>query len=142
MNMERCSFCGYEFKIEEAKVGCNGCPMGNSCGKIKCPKCNYEMPSAPNTPIYIRKIKELFNIKRDIGKDSLLSLKVGEKAVIKEIQTNDASKLQKLMSFGLLPGAEVKIIKKYPAIVIEEGFTQIAVDDNIAEYIIIEKNIC
>ena len=137
--MEKCSYCGAVFDLNEAAQGCNGCPMGNSCGKIKCPKCNFEMPAKPITPSYIKKIKEMFNIKKSFKKDSVLSLNIGDEAYIKEIQTKDASKLQKLMSFGLLPGAKIKVIKKYPAIVVEEGFSQIAIDENIAEYIIVQR---
>jgi hypothetical protein len=32
-----------EFDEELAKKGCKGCAMSKSCGKIKCPNCNYEM---------------------------------------------------------------------------------------------------
>lgn len=39
----KCSFCGYEFKEKEGSCGCRGCPSGGRCGKIKCPRCNYEM---------------------------------------------------------------------------------------------------
>lgn len=41
--MMKCDFCQMEFDEELAKKGCKGCAMSKSCGKIKCPNCNYEM---------------------------------------------------------------------------------------------------
>jgi hypothetical protein len=54
--MEKCGYCGKDFNINESKVGCSGCPMGSSCGKIKCPYCNYEMPAKPKMPKLIYNI--------------------------------------------------------------------------------------
>lgn len=56
--LEKCSFCGKEFDIFESKIGCKGCPMGSSCGKLKCPYCNYEMPAKPQLPKFIESIKK------------------------------------------------------------------------------------
>lgn len=53
----RCDFCGYEFAEEEAKKGCNCCPVGAGCKMIKCPRCNYEMPPEP---ALIKKLKKIF----------------------------------------------------------------------------------
>ncbi|MCF6095401.1 hypothetical protein L1766_00020 [Thermovorax subterraneus] len=40
----RCDFCGYEFNEEqEGTKGCTGCPMAGHCGKVKCPRCGYEV---------------------------------------------------------------------------------------------------
>lgn len=67
-------------------------------------------------------------------------LKKGEHAFISEIVTTDSTKLQKLMSFGLVVGEEIEVIQKYPAIIISVGFTQVAVDERIASCIRVEKN--
>ncbi|WP_188092892.1 hypothetical protein [Caldanaerovirga acetigignens] len=40
----RCDFCGYEFNEEQEGIkGCTGCPMAGHCGKVKCPRCGYEV---------------------------------------------------------------------------------------------------
>jgi hypothetical protein len=47
----KCDFCGHIFEMNESKNGCKGCPMSKSCGKIKCPNCNYEMYPVPKSKI-------------------------------------------------------------------------------------------
>jgi len=56
----RCGFCGYEFKEEEGIKGCSNCPMGSGCTRVKCPRCNYEIPKEP---LWIKKLKRLFERK-------------------------------------------------------------------------------
>lgn len=41
-NRMKCDFCGYVFSRVQARIGCRGCPMTRTCGKIKCPRCGYE----------------------------------------------------------------------------------------------------
>ena len=43
----KCSFCGMEFKEEEAQKGCAGCSLTKGCRMIRCPRCGYEMPPEP-----------------------------------------------------------------------------------------------
>jgi len=54
----RCDFCGYEFKEEEGIQGCKNCPMGSGCNRVKCPRCNYEIPKEPQ---WIKKLKKWFS---------------------------------------------------------------------------------
>ncbi len=55
--MMRCDFCGYEFKEEDGKRGCQSCPMSAGCQMVKCPRCNYEIPRSPE---WLRKLEKLF----------------------------------------------------------------------------------
>lgn len=71
---------------------------------------------------------------------SLTALKAGEKATVVRIKTDDRQKLRKLTAFGIMPGASVNIIQKYPAVVIQIGFTQVALDDEIASEIIVSRD--
>jgi hypothetical protein len=50
----KCSFCGMEFKEEEAKKGCAGCSLTKGCQMIRCPRCGYEMPPEPG---WIKRLK-------------------------------------------------------------------------------------
>jgi hypothetical protein len=43
----KCSYCGLEFKEEDAQKGCSGCSLMKGCGMVRCPRCGYEMPSEP-----------------------------------------------------------------------------------------------
>lgn len=60
-----CSFCGFEYRRDEAVIACGSCPLNvlkTGCGLLRCPRCAYEMPEEP--PIiagirnWIRKIHE------------------------------------------------------------------------------------
>lgn len=70
---------------------------------------------------------------------SLLSLKTNEIAYIVGINTNDIQKLRKLTAFGILPGSRVSVIQRYPAVVVQVGFTQLALDNDIASEILVER---
>ncbi|MCX7746292.1 MAG: hypothetical protein N2645_05300 [Clostridia bacterium] len=60
----KCDFCGFEFEKDNCKTGCGGCPMNKSCGKIKCPNCNYEMlptPELKTVKSFAKLIKKVFS---------------------------------------------------------------------------------
>ncbi|SFL72954.1 FeoA family protein [Pelosinus propionicus] len=45
--------------------------------------------------------------------------------------------LRKLTAFGLLPGVKIEILQTYPVYVLKIGYTQIALDYEIAKNIIV-----
>jgi ferrous iron transport protein A len=73
------------------------------------------------------------------GEMSLVDLKSNESARIIKIGTNDMTKLRKMMAFGIMPGVEVTMIQKYPALVIQIGYTQVALDEAIASEVLIHR---
>ena len=52
--------------------------------------------------------------------------------VIAYLHFTDHDKLQRLMSLGVIPGRPISIIQKTPSYVIQVGYTQIAIDKEIA----------
>jgi DNA-directed RNA polymerase subunit RPC12/RpoP len=43
----KCSFCGHDFDLDEAELGCRGCPLAVGCHLVRCPRCGYEtLPDA------------------------------------------------------------------------------------------------
>lgn len=67
----------------------------------------------------------------------LSKLNPGEKGKISYIQAIEYHKLQKLMSMGVLPGMEIKLLQTFPSYLFEVGLTQFAVDDEIANCILV-----
>lgn len=67
----------------------------------------------------------------------LSKLNPGEKGKISYIYAIEAHKLQKLMSMGVLPGKEIKLLQIFPSYLFEVGNTQFAVDDEIADCILV-----
>ncbi|MCX7746293.1 MAG: ferrous iron transport protein A [Clostridia bacterium] len=75
----------------------------------------------------------------DLNEIPVTGLKVNEKARIVRINTQDTVKLRKLAAFGILPDTDIIVIQKYPAYVVQVGFTQVALDSDIASEIIVYR---
>ncbi|MCL4416295.1 MAG: metal-dependent transcriptional regulator [Actinobacteria bacterium] len=71
----------------------------------------------------------------------LSALKQGQRGKVVYLYTLDDKKLQKMMVMGVLPGREITLLHRFPSYVFQIGFTQIAVDSEIADsiYVILEK---
>jgi DtxR family Mn-dependent transcriptional regulator len=70
----------------------------------------------------------------------LCELKAGQEGRIAYIQMNNPQRLQKLMAMGVLPGVPLKVLEIYPSYVFEAGYSQFAVDEEIASDIFIRLN--
>jgi len=62
----------------------------------------------------------------------MTELKPGATGRIAYIQLKDGQRLQKLMAMGVLPGVNVRVVRDYPAVVFEAGYSQFAIDEDIA----------
>ncbi len=62
----------------------------------------------------------------------LCDLHPGESGTIAYIQMNDPQRLQKLMAMGILPGEKITLLQRSPSYVFRVGFSQFAVDEEIA----------
>lgn len=68
-----------------------------------------------------------------------VKMKSGEEGIISELDTDSKSILRKLMAMGILPGMKLKMIQTFPSYVFQVGYTQVAVDKEIASVILISK---
>ncbi|MDA8229594.1 MAG: FeoA family protein [Desulfitobacterium hafniense] len=64
-------------------------------------------------------------------------LKSRQEGVVAELTTNNKNTLRKLMSMGILPGTSLKVIQTFPSYVFQVGYTQVAVDKEIASVILV-----
>jgi len=62
----------------------------------------------------------------------LSELKEGMGGKIAYLQMNHPARLQKLMAMGVLPGEKITLLRRSPSYVFEVGFSQFAVDEEIA----------
>lgn len=69
----------------------------------------------------------------------LASLKRGEKGVIAYIKAGDSKKLQKLMVMGILPGNTITLTHAFPSFVFTVGYSQYAVDRDMADAIYVKR---
>ena len=43
----KCPLCGYQFREENGKAVCKGCPLAGACHMVRCPNCGYDVPTEP-----------------------------------------------------------------------------------------------
>lgn len=65
----------------------------------------------------------------------LTALRVGEGGYVRQLPATDPPLAQKLLALGVMPGAFVKVIQRFPAYVLQVGYTQIAIDHQLARCI-------
>ncbi|MBU5292868.1 ferrous iron transport protein A [Anaerosalibacter bizertensis] len=68
----------------------------------------------------------------------LANLEKGFEGTIVEIKTDRDDIIRKLMAMGVFPGSSVKVIQTFPSYVFQVGYTQVAVDKEIARTIVVE----
>jgi DtxR family Mn-dependent transcriptional regulator len=62
----------------------------------------------------------------------LCDLEAGQGGHIAYVQMKNPQRLQKLMAMGVLPGVRIRLLRRYPSFVFEAGYSQFAVDEEIA----------
>lgn len=70
----------------------------------------------------------------------LTNLRPGETGVIAYIKAGDSKKLQKLMAMGVVPGNAVELNGNFPSFVFTVGYSQYAVDADMAAAIIVKRD--
>jgi len=67
----------------------------------------------------------------------LTNLKPEQRGKIAYLRTKESKELQKLIAMGLLPGTSIHLIRSFPSYVFRMGYTQFAVDRQIAHEIFV-----
>jgi DtxR family transcriptional regulator, Mn-dependent transcriptional regulator len=75
----------------------------------------------------------------DLGVVPLTELKSGEEGAIAYIQTGDSKKMQKLVAMGVLPGNRIRLLQTFPSYIFRVGYSEFAVDTNMAREIFINR---
>jgi len=61
--------------------------------------------------------------------------KPGDEGAVAYLATRDNREVQKMMAMGILPGAKIELIQRFPSYVFQVGHSQFAVDRPLAEII-------
>jgi DtxR family Mn-dependent transcriptional regulator len=75
----------------------------------------------------------------DLGVVPLTEFKSGQDGEIAYIQTEDNKKMQKLMAMGVLPGNKIVLVQAYPSYIFRVGYSEFAIDTNLAKEIFVRK---
>ena len=137
--------CGFEF--EKTDTLCtHGCPLGALCSLSRCPSCDYEFTEKPRVVSWLgRLLGRNGCIKEGTPAPSVRDMKSGEWALVRGVASHaDAQEAgnrrrNMLAAFGLIAGSEVQLIQRHPAYVVRVGETELALDAEIAQEILIER---
>lgn len=133
-----CPLCGFEF--EEVDTVCrHGCPMRVSCGSIRCPSCDYEFAEQPKSVSWLKRLLHRPPPQAPCEHlSSLNDLGNGDSGTLRHVGGR-LSRKNTLAVFGLTEGAEVTLLQRYPACVVQVGETELALDAEIARELLVER---
>ena len=63
---------------------------------------------------------------------------IGASGTVTQIGTRDRRQVQKLMAMGILPGVQVRLIRRFPSYVFQVDYSQFTVDRELAEKILVQ----
>lgn len=70
----------------------------------------------------------------------LIKLQKTQKAKVAYLRTRDQKKLEKIMALGVFPGMTITLIQKFPSCVFQVGQSQFAIDNELAESIVVRSS--
>jgi Fe2+ transport system protein FeoA len=123
-------------------VCAHGCPLGKNCNNVRCPNCNYEFPSAPQSFDWLRRIfrpRSRRKLPDDVETVALDRLRSGERGELLGMSRMGASRRNTLTVFGLTPGVEIRLLQRRPSYVIRVGGTELGLDREIARQLFVKR---
>ena len=115
-----CPLCAFAFEKEDTMCG-HGCPLGATCRLLRCPSCGYEFPQRPASVSWLERL---------LGRRD-------EAARVVCVGTEGPGRHGALAAFGLVPGAEIRLVQRRPACVVRVDETELALDANMADEILV-----
>ena len=71
----------------------------------------------------------------------LTRLRKGSRATVLSLGGDSSHERNKLMALGVMPGATLQLLQRFPSYVIQLGYTQLAVDKETAAAIFVTQNV-
>lgn len=108
---------------------------------VRCPRCGYEfVESGKFTDMLRRWIRRgpppaPTAATEDKSVRRLIDLPVGTSGAIAFVAPTTTSRVSRLAAFGLVPGSEIRLVSRRPAVVLQCGATSIAVEEDIGREI-------
>ena len=72
---------------------------------------------------------------------SLAGLAVGQRGTIQRLAAQDPADLRKLLALGLLPGVELEVERRWPAVVLRLDYASVALDAGLAEAVLVSPTV-
>ncbi len=156
----KCGFCGHELTEEGIEKACKGCSAFGGCRLVKCPNCGYEQPQQPKwlkalVQLMAKKQAKFFfspqqesipstNQEKKISSElaqmtPLSELRTGASARVVQIVHDPEGHWRKLNALGIVPGATVCLIQRFPTYVVQVGLSQLALDRQLTSQVLVEE---
>jgi Fe2+ transport system protein FeoA len=136
-----CSLCGLGFEKADSVCG-HGCPLGSTCGHVRCPGCGFEFPDPTRPGSLLRRLFGWRRKRAAASEDGSLGLDgvgTGARYTVDRLSCASAGRRNKLTVFGLVPGAELTLLQRHPSFVIRVGETELGLDAEIAREIRVRR---
>lgn len=130
-----CPLCGTDFEGTDCR---SSCAMSSGCTMIRCPRCGYEFVESGKLVDMLR--RWIRRAPAPCARLSVMDLQVGTTAVIADIAQSSASRLSRLASFGIVPGSEVRLLARRPAVVLACGSSTVAIEDEVAREMYVRRD--
>jgi len=136
-----CPLCSYEF--EATLLACHSsCAFNESCGIICCPNCGYQVPDERKSRL-AGALRRFLSRKPDrteylTAVRPLSTLLAGQTGKITTINSDNHARVERLNVLGLTADALVRVDQKRPTYVLSVGFTELTVEREIADDILVE----
>lgn len=65
----------------------------------------------------------------------LSTLAAGQRACVTCLEQSGSAAAARLSALGLLPGAELEVVQRFPAFVLRMGYAEIAIDEGLASVV-------
>lgn len=72
---------------------------------------------------------------------SLASLGKGQRGTIRRLAARDPADLRKLLALGLLPGVELEVERRWPAVVLRLDYASVALDAGLAGAVLVSPGV-
>ena len=133
-----CALCGFAYTPGGDTCREHGCPIAfGTCSTRHCPNCGYTMPDDQKSPT-VAFFRKLFSRSAASTAGTLAEMTPGAEAVVARLQ-GDPELQARLTAQGLAPGVSIHLLQRQPTFVIEVGETTIAVEQRVAEAIVLEE---
>jgi Fe2+ transport system protein FeoA len=113
--------------------------MSHGCAMVRCPHCAYEfVESGKFTDMLLRWIRR--GPPPVAPKGSLIpitALPLGSSAAIAYITPTSAARLNRLASYGIIPGSEVRLLATRPSVVLSCGSSSLAMEEDVGREIFV-----
>lgn len=157
-----CGMCGTRFREDRGQPACAACPLARACRYVRCPRCGFENPVTPGwmePGVWARGMAALRAAwgrtgRRLTGRGSprarpaaaraaaaadLTDVPAGGVATVVGLADTSGSHARALAGLGLLPGAEIEVVQRFPAWILRVDHAEIAVDGDLARQVRVRR---